>query len=126
MAPPITVTDAWKAYKHRVRGPNTKECNIPVKEFADQLVWELLNSNFPDNLKQKADEPLNLSPPKVSRMEGPPGEVVRRLPRSIYSLVSTLAPASAVLHTRCIAAVDMADMQYTPEGLIAHVLFARL
>jgi len=104
----ITVTDAWKAYMHGVQGPNTKEQNIPVKEFADQLVWELLNSNYPNNLKRKAaDEPLHLSPPKVSRMEGLPCEVMRRLPRSNHSLVSTLTPASAVLHTRCIPAVDM-------------------
>lgn len=91
----ITVTDAWKAYRHGVRGPNKTERNITVLDFADRLVWELLYSNYPDNVKRKAERPLHLSPPKRMRRDDDPPEEVRRSPRSHHTPVSTLTPASA-------------------------------
>jgi hypothetical protein len=100
----LTVTDAWKAYRHGVRGPNTTERKVTILEFTDRLVWEMLNSN----IKRKAEQPLHLSPPKRVRMDDdhPPAEV-RRSPRAHHSPVSTLTPAS-VQHSRV-----KAPMNYT-------------
>jgi hypothetical protein len=41
----ICVTDAWKGYRHAFKDQRSEE-ELPVRDFADRLVYELIHNNF--------------------------------------------------------------------------------
>jgi hypothetical protein len=97
----ITVIDAWKAFKHGVR--DKSESNLSAVDFADKLVYELINRSF----KDKAT-PLNLSPPTKIARTAPPAAVAHAsiTINTSPNEVSEITPASAFVHTMQWAAVD--------------------
>jgi hypothetical protein len=68
----ICVTDAWKAYRYAFQ--KQKKCEeLPIKDFADRLAYELINNTFDNNngnhVTQMVLSPL-LSPRRSPRLLG--------------------------------------------------------
>ena len=56
----ICVTDAWKAYRYAFQ--KQKNCEeLPIKDFADRLAYELINNTFDNNNGNNATQ-MVLSP----------------------------------------------------------------
>jgi hypothetical protein len=101
----ITVTDAWKAFKHGVA--DSSESNLTALDFADKLVFELMKYSFAEK-----KTPLNLSPPvKVARTTPPHAAASNRtitIEEASPNEVSEITPASAFVHTMQFGAIDPA------------------
>jgi hypothetical protein len=63
----ICVTDAWKGYRHAFRH-SKKDEELPVRDFADRLAYELIHNKFEagDSTVAKALSPLMKSPTRIS------------------------------------------------------------
>jgi len=68
----ICVTDAWKAYRYAFQKPKNCE-ELPIKDFADRLAYELINNTFDNNngnhVTQMVLSPF-LSPRRCPRLLG--------------------------------------------------------
>jgi hypothetical protein len=62
----ISVTAAWKGYRYAFKGRRSEE-ELPVRDFADRLAYELLHNNFAtDNESSIAMSLLPLKLPRRS------------------------------------------------------------
>jgi len=78
-----------------------------ILDFTDRLVWELLHSNYPNNLTAADEKPLNLPAPKRARVDGNL-ECVCVSASITQTAMSTLTPESMQRsqHTRIVPSID--------------------
>ena len=92
----ITVTDAWKLYRHNL-GERNGYKNISIKQFANILCKQLLHNSFSDITREDTHHP-NL--PSLHAQNSPPSRTSLSFPTSIVqedaTTVSSLGTSSAL------------------------------
>lgn len=137
----ITVTDAWKAFKYN-NGKVHADSDLPIREFADRLVWEMMDTDWdkysdfpaesdPEDIDEEDNDVADFSPPPKHARTASVVSGIRRAPEATNAPIDSVTELSQAevsdltqdsLHTLATAAQQQ---QQNEQQQQPHLLMAR-